>query len=180
MHARCGPGWRWRGASCVSWVLDEAGLVGDNNLDGVTPAGEDEAAVASVLEGRPARMLASRRMAGADRVDPDVSGGRTRPPRPTEALAWVSCRGWRTPRRVPWTAGCGSCGGRACGPRRSRRAFRRSVPSPTGSSPDPGWSHSTRTGLLRTAPTATSLALAETGSRRLGACRTRRRLVHQL
>ena len=53
------------GAPCVSWVLDEGDVVGDNNHDWVSPwAGS---AVASVLEGRPARGLAGMALAGADR-----------------------------------------------------------------------------------------------------------------
>ena len=44
------------GAPCVSWVLDERRVVGDNNPDWVAPwVGS---AVASVLRGGPARRLA--------------------------------------------------------------------------------------------------------------------------
>jgi hypothetical protein len=62
------------GAPCVSWVLDERRVVGDNNRDWCPPwAGS---AVASVLEGRPARMLAGPPVTGADRGgDPDVGVG---------------------------------------------------------------------------------------------------------
>ena len=52
------------GAPWVSWVLDEGDVVGDNNHDWVSPRWS---AVASVLEGRPARRLAGTPVAGADR-----------------------------------------------------------------------------------------------------------------
>ena len=68
-----------RGRSAISWMLDEGGVVGDNNLDWVTPVSWGSA-VGSVLEGRPARMLAGMfPVAGADnRESTDVSVGRSR------------------------------------------------------------------------------------------------------
>ena len=65
MHAGYGPVDGGVGAPCVSWVLDERGVVGDNNRDRVSPVGWER--VASVFEGRPARRLAGTPVAGADR-----------------------------------------------------------------------------------------------------------------
>jgi hypothetical protein len=55
------------GAPCVTWVLDEREVVGDNNRDRVSPPCVGGRAVASVFVGRPARVLAGTPVAGADR-----------------------------------------------------------------------------------------------------------------
>ena len=70
-----------RGAPCVTWVLDEH-VVGDYISDWVSPT-MIGARSASVFEGRPARMLAGMRVAGADReTTRDVEvGGADRQPR---------------------------------------------------------------------------------------------------
>ena len=59
-----GPRRDGAGAPCVTWVLDEL-VVGDNISDRVSHNGGS--AVASMFEGRPARMLAGTPVAGADR-----------------------------------------------------------------------------------------------------------------